>query len=107
MTMFADLVTKIDRAAQESLGGVDVIYTPEFGETVTVQGIFDERYHFVDEGHAGAEQIAPAVFLRVSDLSTHPENDNPTLTIAGVDYRVRERQPDGLGGIRLLLHRVT
>lgn len=103
---FADLVTALDRTTRANLGGEPVIYRPETGESVTASGIFDDRYVAIIEGEAGVEQVGPAVFLRLEDLSTDPEVDNPILTIRGVDYRVRERQPDGMGGVRLLLQLV-
>lgn len=93
---FADLVAAADRAALAQLGGVAVIYQPAVGLPVTVTGIFDDPYTLTDEGEA-------AVFLRLEDLPIHPDNDDPVLTIEGRQFHVRLRQPDGLGGIRLLL----
>lgn len=103
---YADLVAAADRAAQTNLGGVSVTYAPAVGAPVVVQGLFDERFVVVPaDANLGVEQIAPAVFLRVSDLPADPDVDDPTLTIAGRTYSVRERQRDGMGGIRLLLLR--
>jgi len=102
---FLDLVAAADRAAQDLLGGVTVSYAPEVREAVEVQGMFDERYVLVQaSAHAGVEQTAPAVFLRLEDLPADPDDDEPLITIGAKTYRVRERQRDGLGGIRLLLH---
>jgi hypothetical protein len=103
---FADLILAADRAAQRSLGGVPVIYVPEAAPStpVTVTGIFDANFVFVDQGNAGVEQVGPAVFLRLEDLPADPDVDDPRITIAGIVYAVRERQRDSLGGIRLLLH---
>jgi len=104
---FADLVTRIDRAAQGFLGGSAVIYRSEFGAPVTVQGIFDASHVFVDEGEAGVESYGPAVFVRLSDLPVDPSADADTrVTIAGTEYRVIERKPDSMGGVMLRLHRV-
>ena len=103
---FADFVAAADRAAQVHLGGVPVVYQPEDGDPVTVQGLFDEQYLLLGGGEAGVEQAGPAVFLLLEDLATDPEAEDATLTINGRDYHVRERQPDGVGGIRLLLYRV-
>jgi hypothetical protein len=100
---FADLVAAADRAAQAHLGGIDVVYQPAAGDPVTVKGIFDDAYVLTDHGETGTELLGPAVFLRLEDLPIHPEQDDPILTIEGRDYRVRARQDDGLGGIRLLL----
>lgn len=105
---FAVLVAQMDRVAQVNLGAVDVFYQPEIGDAVTVSGIFDAQYVLVQGGaHAGVESLAPAVFLRIEDLPTDPEQDEPTLDIAGVAYRVAERKPDGLGGIVLVLRLVV
>jgi hypothetical protein len=102
---FADLVASIDDAVREHLGSVSVEYQPESGDAVEVDGLFDANYVLVDEGNAGVEQVGPAVWLKLDDLPVHPDDDEPQLTIAGKLYRVRERQPDGMGTIRLLLHR--
>lgn len=103
---FADLVTALDRVTRSHLGGTTVTYRPEpeLSDPVQVQGIFDANFVFVDQGEAGVEQRGPAVFLRLEDLPVHPDDCDPRLTIGGVDYVVRERQADSLGGIRLLLH---
>lgn len=105
MTAYSDLVEKVDRAAQSALGGEPVTYAPEVGIPVTVTGIFDEQY-VLAKGTAGTgvESLGPAVFFRLEDLPTDPEEDEPTLTIQGKEYRVVERRPDGMGGIVLALH---
>jgi hypothetical protein len=46
------------------------------------------------------------VFFRVEDLPSDLEEDDQTLTIGGVDYRVIERMPDGLGGVMLALRTI-
>lgn len=104
---FADLVAAADVAIREHLGGVTVTYQPEVGDAVAVGGMFDAQYRLIDPVNAGVEQTVPAVFLRLADLPADPDDDEPQLTIDGVTYSVRERQPDGLGGIRFLLHRTT
>ncbi len=101
---FPGRVEEIDRAAFVHLGGVSVTYTPESAAVspVTVTGIFDERYTFADQGNAGVEFIAPAVALRLEDLPTHPAEDNPTITIDGLDYTVRVREHDSLNALMRL-----
>jgi hypothetical protein len=105
---FADLVAAADSVARSKLGET-VTYDPAgAGPPVPVTGIFDEAYVLAKgDAEAGAEARAPAVFLRLSELPTDPELDDPTLTIGGVAYRVIERQPDGIGGIVLVLRRIT
>lgn len=104
---FADLVAAADRAAQLALGGELVTYAPQLGAPVQVTGIFDEVYVLAKgTAEAGVEALGPAVFFRLSDLPIDPEDDEPTLTIRAVDYRVTERRTDGMGGIVLALRRV-
>lgn len=106
---FADLVADTDRAVQAALGGELVTYDPAgAGVPVQVTGIFDEQYVLAKGGaEAGVETLGPAVFLLLADLPTDPEDDEPTLTIRGVNYRVIERRPDGMGGVVLALRKVT
>jgi hypothetical protein len=103
------LVAAADRAALKHLGGSTVRYTPapETGQApVDVQGLFEASFVRVDAGHAGAVSAGPAVFLRLEDLPTDPEEDEPTVTVGEVEYRVREPQKDGQGGVVLFLHRM-
>lgn len=98
-------IARIDDAARRHLGGVVVTYASQHAAPVEVEGLFDAQYVLADTGRADVEQAGPAVWLRLSDLPVHPDDDEPLLTIEGRTYTVRERQPDGAGGIRLLLHR--
>jgi len=108
---FVDLVASTDRVAQTHLGGVPVVYAPTVGDPDNVVGIFDPNYRLVEPGEAGVEQVVPVVWLTLADLSVHPDNTDPTLTIThpthGGAYTVRERKPDGMGTILLVLHRVV
>lgn len=99
---FDELILAADRAVHAHLGGKAVTYQPSEGEAVVVQGLVDTDFTlFTSEG----EIRGPSVFLRLEDLPVHPDDDDPTITIAGDDkeYQVRARQLDGLGGIRLVL----
>ena len=110
---FADRIAAVDRAAQERLGGVPVSYRPNGGDPVAPApiGIFDAQYVLVQgDAHAGVEAAGPAVFLRLEDLSGDPDLDDRELTvvtITGVDYRVKEVKPDGIGGVVLTLRKVA
>ncbi len=101
---FADLLDVATRTVRDHLGGT-VRYQPEVGDAVNVVGVFDAAYQHVNAGEAGVESASPAVFLRLADLPADPDDDEPTITVGGVDYRVRECQKDGQGGVVLLLHR--
>lgn len=122
---FDELVADLDRAVQGALGGALVTYQPQSrsymgsylgrylgsylgaaASPVEVTGMFDAQYVLVSgSAEAGVETVGPAVFVRLEDLPIDPEDDEPTLTIGGVDYRVIERRPDGMGGILLVLRR--
>ncbi len=105
---FGELVAGIDRAAMGLLGGESVIYRPTVEAEVEVVGVFDERYVLAKgDAEAGVETIGPAVFLRLEDLPVEPEDDEPIVEIRGVEYRVIERQPDGMGGVVLVLRLKT
>lgn len=106
---FAELVAAVDLAARTALGGEPVTYDPVgTSPPVVVTGIFDEQYVLAKgTAEAGVGVLGPAVFLRLADLPTNPEDDEPALTIRSVVYRVTERRPDGMGGIVLALRRVT
>ena len=105
---YADLVTRTDRAVQGHLGGVTVSYKPKIGAAVPVTGVFSRPFVLAEGqgGEAGVEQTAPAVFFRLSDLPKHPDGDDPRLTIDGTVFKVKSREPDGMGGITLTLQRV-
>jgi hypothetical protein len=103
---FAEQIGMVDRAIQSHLGSVKVQYRPAHEDPYEVVGMFDERFVLIDKGDAGVEQVTPALFVRLEDLKVHPDDDEPTIEINEITYKVRERQVDGLGGIRLLLHKV-
>lgn len=102
---FADLVQAADRAVRDNLGGVPVNYLPADGTpAVLVDGIFDASFVYVAQDSSGVEQAGPVVWLRLDELPTDPMNDDPLLTIGEATYRIRERQVDSLGSVKLLLH---
>jgi hypothetical protein len=105
---FPGLLSAADVAVLQHLGET-VLYTPGTnpGPTATaVTGIFDQSCVVVDAGQAGASSCGPAVFLRLADLPSDPAVDEPSISVRGIAYRVREAKPDGQGGVLLLLHRV-
>lgn len=102
---FPALLAMADRAALQHLGG-SVRYTPEYGEPVDVSGVFDAAFVTADvSAQQGVVSSSPAVFLRLSDLPTDPEVDDPIITVDAVQYRVKEPRKDGQGGVLLILRR--
>jgi hypothetical protein len=115
---FADNVARLDRHAQQRLGGETIIYRPQFGVPVAVVGIFDDSFKLAGgsgTSEAGVEARVPTVFLQLADLPVDPDLDNPILTIGGVvtgnvmaggtDYRVVERLPADFGSVVLALRK--
>lgn len=111
---FDDLIEATDRAVQDNLGSVAVIYTPDGGSPATTTptgdplvGMFDENYVVARSSLNGVETLAPAITMRIEDLPTVPKKDKPTLTILGKVYTVRTRETDGTigGNVRLVLRR--
>lgn len=84
-------------------------YAPEVGAPVTITGIFDEQYVLVKgSADASVEALGPAVFVLLADLpGIDVVDDDPTITIRSVTYKVNERRPDGIGGVVLQLRRTS
>jgi len=105
---FSDRVEEMDRSVLELLGGVTVRFQVPESPPYEVTGIFDEQFMLAKGGApASVEALGPAVFVRLADLPDDPEDVEPTLTIGDVDYSVTGRIPDGMGGVVLVLRRVT
>jgi hypothetical protein len=112
------LVAQSDTTLVKSLG-IPTTYDPATGPAISVAGIFDAAYVRVEAGEAGVSSAGPAVFYRLGtssavvtsggidyllELPVDPENDDPTITINGVEYQVVEVKKDGQGGVLLQLH---
>lgn len=102
---FSELLATADRAVRDMLGDA-VTYAPSSGAPVVVRGIFDAAYVRAEVGEAGLSTSSPAVFLRLEELPSDPDVDEPLLTVGGVTYRPHECEKDGQGGVRVLLHRI-
>lgn len=97
----------MDETIIRSKLAMNLTYKPAAGAAVPVRGIFDANYELAKGSpEAGVSVRVPAVFLRKADLPSDPELDEPILTIAGIDYRVTEVQPDSLTGVVLILRKV-
>lgn len=104
--MFA-LLTQVNAAVLASPLAQEVTYTPGAGAAVVVRGIFDALFTRVDAGEVGVSSAGPAVFVRTTDLPSDPRVDlSARVTADGRQYTIREVQPDGQGGVVLLLHEV-
>lgn len=120
MVAFPDLVTDADASVVDALG-VLMTVTTTLGQVSTVKGIFEKPFKHVDSGEAGVASTAPAAFFRLRSgtpadksvggvlnyLPVDPElEDNLRITYGGITYVVQESQPDGVGGVWLLMQKV-
>lgn len=103
------LFARLNTAVLASPLAQEVTYTSGVGVVAdpAPRGVFDALYVKVDAGEVGVSSAGPAVFLRLSDLSSNPEEDTAArVTVDGQEYSIREAQPDDQGGVVLLLHEV-
>lgn len=83
--------------------GVTAIFTGLSGQPM-VAGIFDDDPALAGQG-VGVQSSDPLFICRSSDLPALAV-DGTLLTIDGVEYRLRNPQPDGTGMTVLQLERV-
>lgn len=76
--------------------GTTAIYTPDGGQSATIEGIFDNNHEEVDAGGGVPFSIrGPQFHTRTSNVPSADEGD--TLEIGGIVYIVRVVMPDGTG----------
>ena len=100
-----DLAAMVGSAARDAFG-TTVLYRPQVGDPVTITAIFHAEH--AEAGLAGGVPVtttAPVLDVLLADLPAEPE-EGDTLTVTGTDYRVVDIRTDGMGGAKLILHRV-
>lgn len=90
-----------------------------FGEAVTFEwpvvvvagtpfggrGKFDAAHEAVDlSGEAAISSTAPVLTVRLADFTVAPVEKN-RLTVRGERFEIYDPQPDGQGGLKLMLKR--
>lgn len=106
---FFEALAQADVAVRGRLGE-SLLYTPGVGAPVTVAGVFDDAYVVADGGAgvSGVSTSSPAAFFTLADLSSDPSVDlAATVTRGTTVYSCHEAKPDGLGGVVMLLHKVS
>ena len=105
MPGWEDLAAMVGGAARDAFA-TTVLYRPEGGAAITIAAIFHAEH--AEAGLAGGMPVtttAPVLDVLLADLPVEPE-EGDTLTVTGSDYRVVDIRTDGMGGAKLILHRV-
>lgn len=102
---FEDLVELADRACIAALGPQSITYTSGAAVAVVINAIFDDSTVSMNSADTQTNDTGPWVFVRLDDLSSDPDQDEPTITIGAQQYRVADVDRDNMGGARLRLHR--
>lgn len=100
-----DLADAAILAARNEFGST-VVYTPAAGGgPYTLTAILDRPYQSTVISPAEVELAGrgPVLDLRLADLAVEPLQGD-ALTVDGGSYTVEEVEPDGRGGVKLLLH---
>jgi len=71
---------------------------------VSVTGIFDNGFAGSAGSQFGVESTSPSLTCKVADL-TGGYAEGAAVVVDGVNYTVRDPQPDGLGMITLTLRK--
>ena len=100
-----DLAAMVGGAARDAFA-TTVLYRLEGGAPITIAAIFHAEH--AEAGLAGGVPVtttAPVLDVLLADLAGEPE-EGDSVTLAGCDYRVVDIRGDGMGGAKLILHRV-
>ena len=86
--------------------GIPVRYNPSDGDPIDTIGIFDAAHEAVEIDTAGVavSNRRPVLDFRCKDLGIEPEAGE-IVEVNDSTYQVIDVQPDGQGGVRLILHR--
>lgn len=94
--MFAALKNRVNAAVMAKLA--DAVATIN---AVEINVIFDNAYEVADSGFAGFAATSPAIHCIASDVSAAVVGT--AVSVDGTAYEVADIQPDGDGGITLVL----
>lgn len=94
--MFATLKNRVNAAVMAKLA--DAVATIN---AVEIDVIFDNEYEVADSGFSGFAAVSPAIHCSASDVSAVVVGT--AVSVDGTAYEVADIQPDGDGGITLVL----
>lgn len=85
--------------------GVAASYTRSGGSTTTINGIFDNEYLGQESGAGVVFSVTqPRLMIREADLPAGADEDD-TVVVSGVTYKVKVFEPDGTGVTSLILEK--
>jgi hypothetical protein len=83
----------------------EIDYNPNGGISYKISAIFDDEYESVDpETNSPILSTQPSVLINANDLQA-AIGPADTVTVRGTEYRFVTDEPNGVGVIRLQLHR--
>lgn len=86
--------------------GESVEYSYNGGAAISIRGVFDSAHIAVDpDTGASISTTDPLLGIKAADLPGKPTKSD-TVTVHGIAYRVIDSQPDGQGGINLILKKL-
>lgn len=91
-------------AASQTAFGEPVTYTAAGGAPLALTGVFLAAYKDVtfSEG-AAVTTVRPVLDMRLSAFGAIAPAQGDRVTVRGAVYNVADLQPDGIGGVRLIL----
>lgn len=93
--------TDVDRLVLLTDFGVDVVYTPQGGASVTIRVIFDDEFREVSGGEVDFALHQPKFMCRTVDVPAIAEGD--AVVYNGISYEVTVVMTDGTGMTAVML----
>lgn len=100
---------KLTAGIQDNIKGAfgeDAEYEPKKGGSISIVGVFNDKFLFVDpQTQQVVSSQQPTFGVKLSDLGAPPAKGDG-VTIRGKKYLVHDSQEDGEGWLNLFLHEV-
>lgn len=98
-----DLASLVQSATRDAFGS-SVVYTRTGGTSVSLRAVFDRVFEEtqIGGGMVGTANRRATLDVKLSDLSFYPASGD-SVSVDGLSYTVEALEPDGQGGILLVL----
>jgi len=91
--------------------GEPVTYRPAAGGAYAISGVFDDAYLkevMFEDASQGVTEVSAVLGVQLSQFTAPPvQNDQLSVASVNTTYVVRDVRPDGRGGAKLMLSRVS